>query len=147
MAPGPPVDRWSLSVEDDALVDSRPLSLWRPFACLDQGAGAACAAGPVDPSLRVDDDVHALAVLRVFDADWDCPGAGHCELVAPLAEVVGVGGLAVPWVAHADWRGPGTGDWAVAGGSLCPVASPLADGTEEDQAVVLAAAERVAQAD
>jgi hypothetical protein len=64
------------------------LSLWRPFPCLDEGAGAASASGPVDLSLRVDDGGevdHALAVLRLFDTDR--PGAGHCELV-PLAEVV-----------------------------------------------------------
>lgn len=59
-------------------------------------------------------------MLRVFDAEWDCP-AGHCELVggseSPLAEVVVVGGLAVPRVPRTDSRGPGTGDWAVVGGS------------------------------
>lgn len=47
--------------------------------------------------------------------DRDCPGAGRCELV-PLAEVVVVGRLTVPWVPLTDWRSPG-GDWAVAGGS------------------------------
>jgi hypothetical protein len=101
----------------------RPLSLWRPFPCLDQGACAASASGP---SLCVNDDgvvVHALAVLRVF---------GRCALV-PLAEVAVVGRLAVPRVPLSDWRSPG-GDWAVASGSSphddaaagCTLAAPRA---------------------
>jgi hypothetical protein len=67
VAPGLPVDR-----------RSDPLPLWRPFPCLNGGAGAATASGPVDLSSRVDGDgevVHALALLRVFDADRLCPGA------------------------------------------------------------------------
>lgn len=113
MAPGPPIDRWSLRVDNEGPVDSdRPLSLWRPFPCLDKGAGAASASDPLRVDVVV---VHALAVLRVFDTDRDCPGAGRCELV-PLAEVVLVGRLAVPRVPRAGWRSPG-GDWAVAGGS------------------------------
>jgi hypothetical protein len=100
-------------VGDEAPVDSdRPLSLRRPFPCLGQGAGAASASDPLRVDVVV---VHALAVLRVFDTDWDRPGAGRCELV-PLEEVVLVGRLAVPRVPRTDWRSPG-GDWAVARGS------------------------------
>jgi len=156
----------------DALpVDSdRPPSLWRPFTCLDQGVGAPSAAGLVYLSLLVDDDevLHALAVLRGFDSDWDWPGAGHCELAgAPaLAEVVAVEGFAAPRVPHTDWRGPG-GGWEVVGGLAAPRAPldftnwgrsdidawalegamiPLA-GVGVDQALVLAAVERPAWAD
>ena len=161
MAPGPPVDRWSLRVDDRAPVDlDRPPSLWRPSS---QGAGAASASG----TLRVFDVelvVHALAVLRVFDGAWDCPGTGHCELVGapPLVEVVVVGRLAVPRVPRTDWRGPGIVDWAVAGGSstrddvaagpmlAAPRASPgpanWGRSNADASPLVLAAAERAAQA-
>lgn len=120
----PSVDRRSLRVDDEALIDSRPgpLSLWCSLPCLDQGTGAASAPLPVDVV------VHTLALLRVFDLDCGCPGAGHCELVGgpPLAEVVVVGGLAAPRVL---------------------LISPLADGTEVDQALLLAAAERAGGVD
>jgi hypothetical protein len=98
--------RGSEETEDDW---EGPLSLWRPFPCLDQAAGAASTSGPVDVVV-----VHALAVLRVFDTDCVCSGAG-CELV-PLAEVLVVGRLVVPRVPRIDWRSPG-GDRGVAGGS------------------------------
>jgi hypothetical protein len=115
----PPVDRLSLRVDDEAFVGSWLPFLWRPFTCLDQGDGAAFASGPVDLSLRVDDDVHALAVLRVFGPECGWPGVGHCELLGapPLAEMVVVGRFAVPRVPHADWRGPGIGDRGVGGSS------------------------------
>lgn len=79
MVPGLPVDRWS-----------DPLPLWRPFPCLNEGGDAATASGPVDLSSRVDDGgevVHALALLRVFDADRLCLGA-DCWYVAGLLLVV-----------------------------------------------------------
>ena len=148
MAPGPPVDRWSLRVDDRAPVDlDRPPSLWRPFS---QGAGAASASG----TLGVYDVrlvVHALAVLRVFDGAWDCPGTGHCELVGapPLVEVVVVGRLAVPWVPRTDWRGPGIVDWAVAGGSSTRAAPGHVNwwrSNADASPPVLVAAERAAQA-
>jgi hypothetical protein len=133
----------------------RPLSLWRPLPCVDR-AGAASASGPVDLSLCVNDDgvvVRALAVLRVFDTEWDCPGAGRCELV-PLAEVVVVGRLAVPRVPLTDWRSPG-GDWVVAGGSSphddvveaagCTLAAPRASPGLTICGHSGAAAERAAQ--
>ena len=65
--------------------------------------------------------LHALAVLRGFDGDWDCPGAGHGELAGapPLAEVVAVEGFAAPRLPHTDWRGPG-GGWKVVGGLAAP---------------------------
>jgi hypothetical protein len=166
VAPGPPVDP----------ADSEcSLPLWRPFCSLDFVSSAASASGPVVPSLPVGDEVavvvvvvviQALAVLRVFDAGWDCPGAAHCELgdPSPLAGVVAVRGRGAPRGFHAGWRCPGMGD-CVTGGSPLPlgdaaagptnpggsdgnvwlvptVTLPLADGM--DEALALDAAERAA---
>jgi hypothetical protein len=143
--------------ETDDDWDDRLLSFWRPFPCPDQGAGAASASGPVDEVL-----VHALAVLRVFDTDWGCPAAGRCELV-PLAEVVVVGrrspggdwavsggaschdDAAAGRMLAAPRTSPGLTNWGRSGADawalLCTVISPLADGTEVDPALVLAAAD------
>ncbi len=138
VAPGPPVDRWSLNVGEEPPADSEcSLPLWRPFCSLDFVSCAASASGPVDPSLPGGDEVvvvvvvvQALAVPRAFDTVWDCPGAGHCELVdtSPLAGVVAVRGWGAPRGFHAGWRCPGMGD-CVVGGSPLPLGDAAAGST------------------